>query len=110
MSGNEGRVKKTGHSSLDSALLLSLSDEIGEYLSTVSKQMAKTLGGKDSEYEGFCFIGRDRKTKKLRAQLVMNVHNDRISTTFNGSDVEDLERFVHAWANHTVINKMVRVK
>lgn len=101
---------KSLSTNLDNALLVALAEEIGEYLSIVARRMTKTLGGEEKDYDGFCFIGRDRKTLKLRAQLVMNVRSRRLSATFNGSDVEDLERFAHAWANHTIITQNVSSK
>jgi hypothetical protein len=90
--------------------MYNLSEELADYFTTVSRKLTPKLGGKSADYEGFCFIARDRKTQKIRAHLSMHMRNDRVSTTYNGDDVEDLERFAHAWANHTYINKMVSVK
>lgn len=94
----------------DRAILLDLSEEHALYLTAVAKRLMPQLGGDESEYEGFCFIGRDSKTQKLRATLTMHTPNERLSATFQSGDVEDLERFVHSWANHTLINQTVRVK
>ena len=104
------RPKKIPGPFAERAIMLDLADELAEYLTTVSRQLVPRLGGKYADYEGFCFIARDRKTQKIRAHVSMHVPNDRVSTTYNGSDVEDLQLFVYAWANHTFINKMVRVK
>lgn len=94
----------------DRAILLDISDQHAEYLTTVARKLMPALGGIASEYEGFCFIGRDRKTQQLRATLTMHTPKERLSATFQSGDVEDLERFVHSWANHTLINQMVRAK
>jgi hypothetical protein len=110
MSSKMPKPKRTPGPLAERAIMLDLSDELAEYLTTVSRKLAPVLGGKDADYEGFCFIARDRKTQKIRAHVSMHVPNDRVATTYNGSDVEDLQLFVYAWANHTFINKMVRAK
>jgi len=110
MSLKATRTTKNVVSLSDRAILLDLSEELAEYLTTVSKRLAPVLGGKDEDYEGFCFIGRDEKTQKMRAHMAMHTPGARLSTTYMGRDAEDLERFVHAWANHTIINKVARVK
>jgi hypothetical protein len=104
------KSKKPIFPNTDRAILLDISDQHAEYLTTVARTLMPTLGGAESEYEGFCFIGRDRKTQKLRATLTMHTPKERLSATFQSGDVEDLERFVHSWANHTLINQMVQAK
>ena len=110
MSAKKATSKRSKPIVGEQAAITVISDELAEYLTLVAKQMKPIFGGKAEQYDGFCFIARDGKTNKIRAHLVMNVPNERLSTTFTGSDMEDLEQFVHAWANHSYITKMASAK
>lgn len=80
-----------------------MAEYLSNYLNVIANKMDVDPGSMSKKSDAFCFIAKNRETKKFHGHAGMNIGDRRVAVTFQRSTIDQCEVFIQSWANNTIM-------